>query len=140
MAPTPIPCSIWPGSHAPRKSGFDPTRCMYHTRLPAQISAPTMMIIRWPCRSATRPSTAATTAATKAAGATARPGCNKCVAPHVVQEQHVGEQVAVEPRAGDKCQVLPAVNDRMRRKAGSISGAGWDLRTQHEPDERGRGG
>ncbi|COZ79598.1 Uncharacterised protein [Mycobacterium tuberculosis] len=40
VAPTPIPCSIWPGSHSPRKSGWDPTTLRYHSRLAAQINAP----------------------------------------------------------------------------------------------------
>ena len=71
--PTPIPEMTCPGSHCVRKWGVVLTTPANQAYAPAQISAPGTATTRWPCRSATLPSTAATTAATAAPGATARP-------------------------------------------------------------------
>ncbi len=46
VAPTPMPEMIWPGSHAPRKSGVTSTRVRYQTYARAHTIAPGTMTSR----------------------------------------------------------------------------------------------
>jgi len=46
VAPTPMPLSTWPGSHAPQKSGVTSTRATYQTYASAQMIAPGMITSR----------------------------------------------------------------------------------------------
>ncbi len=93
------------------------------------------MIIRWPCLSATLPSTAATDRGDECGGGDGKARLEQVVAPHIVQEQHVRQEVGVKACARDDGQRvadeerLDAQVCRFDQRHRVVSGA------EHESDE-----